>query len=750
MKFRVASTLICLATVTACASPDGRPLTKTPESLTVPQVQAEPFAGVWLADAEAIDEEQAGAVVLGVVAGPASIAGLRANDRIVRIDNIDVDASSATTIIDSSPPGARLTLEVIRDGQPMTIAMIIGSREQWAPPAAFPSAIPFAATGISESVQVPDRIMSRTLAAEPEAEPIVTRLDRMFAELARDDTGYHKLPLIRTAMSNPASMNRWQDELAETLRLSGSERGTVIGVMCKTLALKCPDPKQSSSTAPTSLQTFAQTIADANDRVRAVFDESHMERAQVFADLQYLMRITASDRTLIGQPDVLRGIRAMQISMRLDLASLTHTAALLIANVAQLPTLPSETRQPPSALSGIATGDIVDYVEIDAGYVVVGGAGANHYDMSRLYAVIDIGGNDTYEWSDGIPLETQTIVDLDGDDIYRAAIGGPGAGWLGVSVLIDRAGSDQYESALGGCGAGAFGFGFLFDDSGADTYQCAAWSAGAGMFGGGALVDRGEQTDVYISQVFSQGVGGPRGMGILLDAGGNDVYRANGPVKSAYDTPGSFMAFSQGVGVGIRPYVAGGTGVLLDYAGDDRYEGGEFAQGGGYLWGVGLLRDETGNDIYYGTRYAQGFAAHQAFGMLTDLSGDDTYWGIASAAQGAAWDQSIAILFDAEGDDVYRGHSLSQGAAAQQSRGLLHDVTGDDRYWSSARDTQGAAGSNSYHFKSGDPIYSFGVLFDEHGDDRYSTGVENGTTLLRRDAQPREGRGVAGVVVDLP
>jgi hypothetical protein len=174
------------------------------------------------------------------------------------------------------------------------------------------------------------------------------------------------------------------------------------------------------------------------------------------------------------------------------------------------------------------------------------------------------------------------------------------------------------------------------------------------------------------------------------------------------------------------------------------------AVGGGYLWGVGLLRDESGNDLYYGDRYAQGFAAHQAFGMLADISGDDIYWAKSAATQGAAWDQSIAVLFDAEGDDVYRAYSLSQGAAAQQAHALLQDVAGDDWYWSSARDTQGAAGGNNYHFRAEDPIYSLGVLLDERGEDRYSTGIDNGETLLRRRANSENGQGVAGVVVDLP
>ena len=318
-----------------------------------------------------------------------------------------------------------------------------------------------------------------------------------------------------------------------------------------------------------------------------------------------------------------------------------------------------------------------------------------------------------------------------------------------MSVLIDLAGDDVYESALGGCGAGAFGFGFLFDDSGADIYRCAAWSSGAGVYGAGALVDLGSDADVYVSEVFSQGVGGPRGAGILIDAAGGDFYRANGPVQSAYGSAASFMGFSQGVGVGIRPYDVGGVGILLDFSGDDRYEGGEFSQGGGYYWGVGLLADAGGNDLYYGNRYAQGFAAHQAFGMLSDMSGDDVYWAMTAAGQAAAWDQSIAMLFEGGGDDTYRAQTLSQGAAAQQSRALLRDVSGDDAYWASGRNTQGAAGDNSYHFRESDPVYSLGILVDERGIDRYSSGVLNGETLLRRNTKAPNGRGVAGIARDL-
>jgi hypothetical protein len=262
------------------------------------------------------------------------------------------------------------------------------------------------------------------------------------------------------------------------------------------------------------------------------------------------------------------------------------------------------------------------------------------------------------------------------------------------------------------------------------------------------LFDSGAESDVYVSQTFSQGVGGPRGFGLLVDAGGSDLYRANGPVSSIYGTPASYMSFSQGIGVGIRPYDLGGVGVLLDLGGNDRYEGGEFSQGGGYFWGIGLLHDASGNDLYYGNRYAQGFAAHQAFGMLSDMKGDDIYWSMTAAGQGAAWDQSIGILFDGAGNDVYQSDSLSQGAAAQQSLAILHDVSGDDIYRAAGEDAQGAAGDNSYHFSADDPIHSLGVLLDESGTDLYSTGLRNGEQRVRKHPTNANGAGVAGVSMD--
>jgi hypothetical protein len=671
-------------------------------------------------------------------------------DRILRINEIEVDAPKAQAVIAAAAPGSKLLFYLMRGTTPMQLEVTADERERWSTPSAYRAAVTFAATGISETSRSSDPVLERALAAAPEMLAVNQRLDRMFAELARDDSGYHKLPLVRSAFLRPGEMSNWRDRLVDAMGTSTQDRRAAIRVICDTLALTCPARTEAAPEGPISLAQFAAVISDANDRVREVFHAAQVDRGQAATDMRYLMEKAAADRTLLDQPDVARGIRAMQLSMRVDLSALLAILDRMLANAQQLPALDAPPRKPPAALAAIVQGEIVDYVEVDSGYVVIGGAGPNGYAMDRIHAVIDIGGNDTYRWGIGAARETQTVIDFAGDDRYEASYGGPAAGWLGVSLLIDRAGNDTYQSRLGGCGSGALGFGLLFDDAGVDNYHCAAWSLGAGLYGGGVVIDGGAETDVYLSEVFSQGVGGPRGAGLLVDAGGADLYRASGPVPSSYDVAGSYMSFSQGVGVGIRPYDFGGVGMLLDLGGDDRFEGGEFSQGGGYFWGVGLLYDAAGNDMYYGNRYAQGFAAHQAFGMLADIAGDDIYWSMTAAGQAAAWDQSVAMLFDGGGNDVYRAQHLSQGAAAQQARASLHDVSGDDVYWAGSDVAQGAAGDNSYHFDSGDPIYSFGVLLDERGADRYSTALQDSEMRLRPIAgDAKQGRGIAGVANDL-
>ena len=732
---------LCIALLPACAhrkpAAEGAP----PPS---PGAQADsPYAGF------ALGEDMHGhAVVLDVIAGPAALAGLKPGDTIDSVAGEKRGAAQLLELIRASAPGTRVPLRVVRDGRVLAVSLVVGTLRQWATPSAYPVRVPFTQMQRRTVPVWLDEAEMKVASAAPGLMAQRDRLQQMFGDLAREEQGFNNLLLTRQALADPGTLIEWERRLVDALHAGVDARNRVAPLVCEILVLDCAVADRSAAHAAPSLAAFAQSIADANRRVREAFAAVDT-RERLFQDLRYLLEETATRRTLIDQPGSQKGIRAMQASMRVDFPALFDAFDHLIAIAERVPDVSaSATRAIPAALAAMVEGEILDYARVDGGYIVVGGPGPNRYRMDKLYAVIDTGGDDRYTWGDGVPLESQIVIDLGGNDRYEARIGGPGAGWLGASVLIDAAGDDTYISALGGCGAGAFGFGMLFDAAGADTYRCDAWSIGAGIYGAGVLIDAGDGWDTYVSQSLSQGVGGPAGVGLLLDEAGDDLYRANGPVPSTYDTPTTFMSFSQGVGFGIRPYDHGGFGALIDSGGNDRYEGGEFSQGGGYFWGTGLLHDSSGNDLYYGGRYTQGFAAHQAAGLFSDVAGDDVYWAMRAAAQGAAWDQSVAMMFEGGGNDFYRAESLAQGAAAQQSRAWLFDAGGNDVYWA-AGSAQGVAGDNSYHYRADDPIVSLGVLLDVAGDDRYSTGLANGQIRLRHTpGNPPNGLDNSGVAID--
>ena len=173
-----------------------------------------------------------------------------------------------------------------------------------------------------------------------------------------------------------------------------------------------------------------------------------------------------------------------------------------------------------------------------------------------------------------------------------------------------------------------------------------------------------------------QGVGGPRGLGAIVDAQGGDLYRANGPsFGSAYGTPAVYLGMSQGFGIGVRGYAAGGVGALYDLAGHDRYEAGEFSQAGGYYFGLGILHDVAGRRSLLRQPLRAGVRRAPGVGVLVDDAGDDTYWSMTAASQAGTWDQSIGLLLDKAGQrrlPVRRprpGGRLDAGArAADRSR----------------------------------------------------------------------------------
>lgn len=368
-------------------------------------------------------------------------------------------------------------------------------------------------------------------------------------------------------------------------------------------------------------------------------------------------------------------------------------------------------------------GEILARWKSPAGECVIGGDGYNIY-RGDFALIIDVGGADLYDFYEPRPGSFRLTLDLDGDDVYRGDRRSQGAGVGGAEVLADFAGDDVYRAESYSQGSGLLGVGVLYDESGDDFYSSSWASQGAGFLGIGILLDV-DGKDRYDARAYSQAFGYVGGFGALLDAAGNDIYRAGWKKIDDRDQPHrAHLSMAQGFGYGYRPWTTGisahgGIGLLSDAAGDDVYNADYFAQGGGYWQGVGILHDGEGSDRYTAGQYSQGSGIHLSFGALLDDSGDDLYDAYSRHQQGAAHDYSAGCLEDLDGKDTYRGYELSQGSAFYVSFAYLLDASGDDLYICKESDKElSQAGANWVEMRKAGGL---GIIADfGKGDDFYT------------------------------
>ena len=501
------------------------------------------------------------------------------------------------------------------------------------------------------------------------------------------------------------------------------------------LAADLTDRLMALHCEPSNILPLAMQVLDTTSTEKQIRFDNHPGIEQVMEFLAI-----PNETFYIEQEQLASALEVINYSTQVDFDALVSTVQI-----------PEETTKQPffgKAMPPGVTGSILAGQVGPDGWRVVGGEGNNTYDMTLIAEVFDLGGDDTYFANDFV-VGNRKVVDVSGNDTYTGTNKqGPAAGLFGTWIIDDRDGNDQYGKVGGtfSTGAGCFGVGLIIDRGGNDSYRGTQWSIGAGVYGAGIVLDLGEGDDEYLGEFLSIGVGGPRGFGFVFDERGNELYKADGPKPSVYGTPDVYCAFSQGMGFGYRKYAAGGIGILCDVAGDDKYEAGEFSQGGAYYHGVGILRDFSGDDNFRGNRYAQGFGVHQAFGVLIDDAGDDMYWGMTAADQGAGWDIAAGCLLDKSGNDSYEAGVLSQGSAAQQAIGYLIDQGGDDVYEASAH-SQGISRDNGYHWEATN-AFSFSMLLDiGDGDDSYSLGGTNNTTT-QTELNPQPAGDGIGLFVD--
>lgn len=221
---------------------------------------------------------------------------------------------------------------------------------------------------------------------------------------------------------------------------------------------------------------------------------------------------------------------------------------------------------------------------------------------------------------------------------------------------------------------------------------------------------------------------------LQVDVGGDDVYWNNaggsgyGPPDPCIETnahPAAALldmagddVYGDDRGCGVNGGGLGGSGLLVDVAGNDHYSGRGLGVNGGAHAGRGLLIDAAGDDAYVATeRWGTNGGGFLGNGALIDVAGDDRYVAAGEANNGGA-EKGTGLLIDGGGRDLYAGGDRATNGGAQVGSALLLDAgVDDDAYttvdgvwgWSVAKNGGGGNGGA-------------GALVDQGGDDRYEGG----------------------------
>jgi len=389
--------------------------------------------------------------------------------------------------------------------------------------------------------------------------------------------------------------------------------------------------------------------------------------------------------------------------------------------------------------------------------VEIGGTGGDLHDQDAAI-VIELGGNDFYRGRTAAGLDggVSVVIDLSGDDIYTGEDVTQGAGFWGIGVLLDCAGDDLYRAGRHAQGSGVFGLGLLVDRAGNDLYTAAGDAQASAAWGWGGLIDsRGD--DVYRVGTRGQAFAAAGGTAVLCDLSGDDRYLAGFEAPDPREA-GVNQSLAQGFAMGLRDRSAGGFALLADGAGNDLYACEYFGQGASYWMGVGVLYDEAGRDAYVARRYAQGAGIHFSLGLLLDAAGDDhtASWGV---SQGCGHDFGIGLLLNESGDDTYTSRWLSMGASEANGSGIFVDNGGDDGYGPAGAMPVGglfaprrAGGVGLFVDAGGKDRYAAGKARNDAGwgKTRWAVGVDqetggrSGISLLQPEDPPRERAGPAG------
>jgi hypothetical protein len=289
-------------------------------------------------------------------------------------------------------------------------------------------------------------------------------------------------------------------------------------------------------------------------------------------------------------------------------------------------------------------------------------------------------------------------------------------------TIVDRIGTASGDIVIGGRGKNVYHLdemsttNVVIDLGGDDTYHEGTCSLDRPVL---IVIDLDGNDAYQASRPGVQG-GAILGVSMLLDAAGDDVYKAKDVAQGS---------------------CVGGVGILMDRAGNDTYVGVRRMQGQA-IAGLGLLVDGGGSDRYHAAMWAQGFGGPMGFGVLDDLDGDDHYYagglypdsydetpGYEGWSQGigagirAVADGGIGAILDGGGDDTYEFDYISHGGGYWLGLGFARDFAGDDQRLGATRVAYNGSRRTERRFQRFSNgfgcHYALGFTFDDAGDDSY-------------------------------
>jgi hypothetical protein len=634
---------------------------------------------------------------------PADKAGVLINDRIVAIDGADISGDAPTRerkfrdYVTRQSPGDAVTLKILRDGKPIDIRVVIEGR---------PGQLPVKPYSASKTDWPEEKLAARLI----DQNNFAKAYDDLRQRLARlSNTGdQFRLSRVAYIQREPFQLRTIAGQTLDQAGIAMNHKNPQAVLRLAAEWLDAPvssaPPLKKRLTLEQHLDQLVSVLSDVRAKRQEAFRRLTADDQQFLEDNCDALFKSFSEKLGLESEESrdkrLRNTRLLDLTTQVDFAKLFEGAELLwrAAQDDYLDDLESALRKAWQE-AGEPAGIFINR-DSPVGKIIVGGNGSTWYTDDAAI-LLDLGGNDFYTNNSGsargAKLPAALLIDFAGDDAYEATFDWTqGAARMGHGLLIDRRGNDEYIGCDWAQGAAVLGAALLLDESGNDTYRAAQYAQGAAAWGIALHIDY-EGDDIHDARLLSQAVALPGGAGWLLDGKGNDTYYSKGERPTGYGDAGIFDSASQGFGVGFRDMQSGGVALLYDGGGKDRYEAGNFSQGGGYYFGVGMLRDAGAeNDTYIGSRYNQGFGAHEAIGFFEDMGGDDFYTTRQGVAQGIAWDESITAFIDHSGDDVYEGgSSFSQGASAHNGFSLFLDLGGKNRF--TAVKPQGSAGPNDYH-----------------------------------------------------